>query len=112
MAIPCAGDSASRSGPRNRLAGGGDPNTIPTLGSTDAIYDAVGGLYLSADVAVADRAWDLYESTTRLDAFRYDAAIHRIEERVLPLTEGQWEEFTLKLADYGQAKGAFLNAAR
>lgn len=93
-------------------AGGGDPDTIPTVGSSDPVGQAAADLYLFADQDTADAAWRVYQRVLAFDQFVYKADVHRIGPRVVGLPPGHDELALLTYDAYVDAKTAFLNTVR
>lgn len=93
-------------------ADGGDPETIPPVGPTTIVRDAIGTLYLFAHQDTADAAWTMYMALTRMSRFEYRADRDRVGRDVkgLPSSETQLHEQWQK--EYVALRTEFQQRAR
>jgi hypothetical protein len=90
----------------------GDPDTIPTVGSTDPVGLAAGSLYAFADQKTADAAWDVYLMLTTLDGAAYIASKHRVGKEVAGLEPEEWDAFWANYAALTGLKTRFIDLVR
>lgn len=99
----------------NRAAAEGlNPDgVISEVGPTEAILDAVGGLYIVASQGTADAAWDLYTACRNgLDRWVYVADRHRRGDRVDAPSHEHLAAINDAFLLFDARKTLFLNAVR